>query len=139
MLQGAIIGLIVGLGMAIVFWWMASKKQASFDLPGVRSETFTVGLDPTAAIAKTVEAASAMGLSVALNDAPNNRVLLEEPTSIMNYGCYLRVAATSEGAGAAVTVDLVNKAPQWGPVVTKKHRLLAGKVKGALGVQAAAA
>jgi len=137
MLQGAIIGLIIGLGMAIVFWWMASKKKPSFDLPAARSETFSVGLAPAAAVAKVAEAASAMGLSVALSDTGANRVLLDEPTSIKNYGSYLRVSAASEGDGAAVTVDLVNKAPQWGPVVTKKHRLLTGKVKGALGVAAA--
>ncbi|MDH3236461.1 MAG: SAM-dependent methyltransferase, partial [Alphaproteobacteria bacterium] len=59
-----------------------------------------------------------------------------EPTSIMNYGSYLRVSAAIEGTGAAVTVDLVNKAPQWGPVVTKKHRALTEKVRGALGTAA---
>ena len=137
MLQGALIGLIVGLGLAVVFWWMASKKKPSFDLPAARSETFSVGLAPAAAVAKIVEAASAMGLSVALSDTATNRVLLDEPTSIMNYGSYLRVSAASDGDGTAVTVDLVNKAPQWGPVVTKKHRALTGKVKGALGVATA--
>lgn len=136
MLQGAIIGLIVGLGMAIVFWWMASKKKPSFDLPAARSETLSVELAPAAAIAKVVEAATAIGLSVALSDNAANRVLLEEPTSIMNYGSYLRVSAAIEGTGAVVTVDLVNKAPQWGPVVTKKHRALMEKVRGALGTAA---
>jgi hypothetical protein len=139
MLQGALIGLIIGLGMAIVFWWIASKKKPSFDLPAARSETFSVGLDPAAAIAKIAEAASAMGLSVALSDTGANRVLLDEPTSITNYGSYLRVSAAGDRDGAAVTVDLVNKAPQWGPVVTKKHRLLTEKVKGALGAGAAVA
>lgn len=134
MLQGAILGLIAALGMAVVFWYIASKKKASFDLPVSRTETFDVALAPAAAIAKVREAASAIGLSVALTDQQANRVLLDEPTSLKNYGSFLRVSAAGQGSGSAVTVDLMNKAPQWGPVVTKKHRALAAKVKGALGL-----
>lgn len=134
MLQGAIIGLIVGLGMAVVFYFIAKGKKASFDLPVARTETFSVGLAPEAAIAKVRDAASTIGLKVALADEPSNRVLLEEGLTISNYGSFLKVSAANEGGGAAVTVDLMNKAPQWGPVVTKKHLALAAKIKGVLGL-----
>jgi len=133
MLQGAIIGLIVGLGMAVVFYFIAKGKKASFDLPVVRTETFSVGFAPEAAIAKVAEAAAGMGLKVALTDGGADRVILEDGVSFNSYGSFLKVSAVGEGGGSAVTVDLMNKAPQWGPVVTKKHRLLTQKVKGALG------
>jgi hypothetical protein len=133
MLAGAVIGLIIGLAFAVGYFYLASKKQPSFDLPVARSETFSTGLAPAAAVAKVAEAAPAMGLSVALRDGAGDRVLLDEPVTMKSYGSFLRVSAAGEGAGAAVTVDLMNKVRQWGPVVTKKHRTLTEKVKAALG------
>lgn len=134
MLGGALLGLIVALGVVGVFWYMASKKQPSFDLPVARTDTFDVDLAPAAVIAKLTEAAPAMGLKVALADDKADRVILEDGMSINNYGSFLKITAAADGTGAAVTVDLMNKAPQWGPVVTKKHRTLTEKVKGALGL-----
>jgi len=133
MLAGALIGLIIGLIMAGVFWYIASQKKPSFDAPVSRSEAFTAGLAPAAAIAKVSEAAPAMGLKVALSDDKSDRLILEEGVSLSSYGFFVLISATGEADGSTITVGLMNKAPQWGPVVTKKHRRLVEKVKGALG------
>ncbi|HUT51220.1 MAG TPA: hypothetical protein VM325_17965 [Alphaproteobacteria bacterium] len=137
MLGGALIGLIIGLIMAGVFWYIASQKKPSFDAPVSRSDAFTVALAPSAAIAKVSEAAPAMGLKVALNDDNADRLILEERASFSSYGFFLAISATAEGNGSTITVGLMNKAPQWGPVVTRKHRALVEKIKGALGIAAA--
>jgi len=136
MLGGALIGLIVALVVIGVFWFIAKNKKPSFDLPVSRSESFEVGMAPAAAIARLREAEAAMGLAVALDDAGGDRLILEERASLNSYGNFLAVGAAGEGGGSTVTVGLMNKAPQWGPVVTRKHRKLADKVRGALGVAA---
>jgi len=137
MVGGAIIGLIVGLIVVGVFYYMASQKKPSFDLPVSRSEDFNANLDPAGAIGRVNEAAQTMGLSVALEDKANHRVILDEPTSLKGYGNFIAVSAAPDGKGSKITVALMNKAPQWGPVVTKRHRAFATQIKTALGVATA--
>jgi hypothetical protein len=134
MLGGALIGLIVGLIIVGVFWYIASQKKPSFDARVSRSAEFAVDMAPAAVIAKVGEAAPAMGLSVALTDDKSDRLILDQGVSLNNFGNFLAVTAVADGKGSMVTVGLMDKAPQWGPVVTKKHRQLVNKVKAALGV-----
>jgi hypothetical protein len=132
-LVGAILGLVIGLIFAGIFWYIASQKKPSFDAAVSRSATFNVDMPPAAAIARIKDAAPAMKLGVALSDDPANRVILDEAMSFWSYGAFVQVTAVGAGAGAAITVDLMNKAPQYGPVVTKRHRSLVERIKGALG------
>ena len=134
MLEGAILGLIVGLIFYVVMFVWAMQRQPSFDGPTSRSGAFLVEMEPVAVIARMKETAPAMNLAVALEDEANYRLMLSEGMSLFSFGNYVPLDVTAEAGGSKVTVGLKPKVPQWGPAVTSRHRAVLNKIKSALGV-----
>lgn len=133
MLGGALIGLIVGLIAIGIMLVISSRKQPSWDAATRRSEAFSVGMEPTAAIARLKEAAPAAGFAIVLEDDGNNRLILSDKISAFSFGFFIPVSAVADGAGSKVAVGLTPRAPQWGPVLKKKHGIFLDKIKAVLG------
>jgi len=136
MIGGALLGFVVSLIVIGIMLIISSKKKPSWDAAVKRNSTFSLDMEPAAAIARLKEAAPAAGLSVALEDDGNNRLILNETGSMLSFGNFVPVSASAAAGGSQVSVGLTTKVPQWGPVVGKKHEAILGKIKAALGAAA---
>jgi hypothetical protein len=130
--QGVWIGLIIGVGIVVVFFLIAANRKPDFNAKQQRTAAIESNLAPAAAIERLKERAGANGLKVALTDANGTRIILAEGMTLFSWGMYFPISARAEGAGSIVTVGLSPRAPQYGPVLTHKINKAADKVRAML-------
>lgn len=136
-LTGALIGAVIGGGFVIVMWIVASKAKPSFDVTIRRDGTFSVPQAPADALQAIQKGIASQGLKVEIVDKPGGRMVLSEGTTFMSFGHFVVVTVADDGSGgAAITVGLATKVPQYGPVVTRNHTKMVDKVKAAVGATA---
>jgi hypothetical protein len=120
-LTGALIGLVIGGGVVVVFFIIAMNRKPEYDAKTSRSGTLASPLPPADVIAALEAGAPERGLKVAAVDKAGNRMVLGQNITLFSWGMYLPVHVTPEGSGSTLTVGLYPRAPQYGPVLTHKH------------------
>ena len=130
MIEGAIIGGVIGVIMVVVFGIIAHFKKASFDVKVKRSGVIETAGAPDETIRRIQSSAPGAGLKVEEIDTAGHRILLSEGLSFGSFGHFFPISAEASAGGARVTVGMSTKIPQYGPVVSRNHRKIMDKVRG---------
>jgi len=130
---GALIGGVIGLIIVGIMFLVARSAKPSFDAKRSREGSFGVAMAPKEVTARLKDAAGSMGYEVALLDEANDRIILSEGFGLTSYGNFIPVTAVQSGGETTVTVGLTPKAPQYGPMVTRRHKSAMESVQSALG------
>ena len=138
MLQGAIIGAVVGLIYALVAYFKAKSAKGLEYLKAMpkRVMSFEAPLPPENVMAALAGGLPGANAKLEASDPATHRVLLAQPATFNNWGFFIPVSATASGAGSKVDVGIASRSFLWGPAVTKAHEAVVKEVKKALNVPA---
>lgn len=129
MLQGAIIGLVVGAVMVVVFFILAKNKKPEIDMKARKTTAVETPLAPADAFEKLRDNAGKHALTVPLADNAAHKLVLSDGMTLFSWGMFYPVSVEATGSGARVTVGVSPKTPQWGPVIPHKLEKAVGKVR----------
>lgn len=137
MMQGAIVGAIIGLGLMALGLLIAYGKRGSAkaaELGGRRIDIRTA-VAPDAAFARIKE----LGAPYRVDDADAQRrvlVLSSNPT-FTSWGWLYPVFVHADGTGARIELGIRSRFFQYGPLVGIAHRKCAAAIEAALGLPVA--
>ncbi|MCC6918439.1 MAG: hypothetical protein IT548_04510 [Alphaproteobacteria bacterium] len=137
MLQGAIIGGVIGLIYGLLFMWRAKQAKGDRYLTEMpkRVISFTAPQTPDAVLAAVANGVS--GLPATLEAKSASRVVLTDKATLSSFGFFYPIQATpAPGGGSTVEIGIASRGNQWGPLVTKAHNIFVDAAKKTLGVTA---
>jgi hypothetical protein len=139
MLQGAIIGAVVGLLYA-VFAFMKAKSAKGLEylkaMPK-RVASFHVAQSPEAVMAALAGGVPAAKAALTASDPATHRLLLAQTPSFNSWGFFFPVHLSASGSGTTVEVGTASRSFMWGPAVTKVHKAFVGQIQTQLGAPSA--
>lgn len=139
MLQGAIIGAVIGLLYA-VFAYLKAKSAKGLeylkDMPK-RVTSFQVDQSPEAVMAALAGGVPVANAKLEASDPATHRLLLAQPASFNAWGFFFPVHLTAAGGGTKVDVGIASRSFMWGAAVTRVHEVFVRQLKTQLGVPAA--
>ena len=139
MLQGALIGAVIGLAYALLILWRAKNAKGGKYLTEMTKRVvgFAAPQAPDAVIAALQGGAAGHPATLEAVDAAAHRLVLTDKASLSSFGFFYPIhVAAAPGGGSSVSVGIASRGNQWGPLVTKAHTIFADAVKKTLGVAA---
>ncbi|BCW87811.1 hypothetical protein sos41_09420 [Alphaproteobacteria bacterium SO-S41] len=138
MLQGAIIGAVIGLLYAIFAYTKAKSAKGLEYLKAMpkRVASFEVAKSPDEVMAALAGGVPVAKADLAASDPATHRLLLAQPATFNNWGFFFPVYLTAAGNGTKVEVGAVSRSYMWGAAVTKIHQVFVGQLKTQLGAAA---
>lgn len=119
-MQGALIGLLVGVVMIGIFLAIALSRKPEVGMAARRTDTLDTPLAPADAVERIRTQAVGHGLKIAAEDPDGRRLVLSDGMTLFSFGMFYPVAVEDAGGGARITVGVAPRAPQWGPVIPHK-------------------
>lgn len=135
MLQGAIIGGIVGLLYGIFAYLKAKSAKGLEYLKAMpkRVTSFDVAKSPEEVMAALSGGVPAAKADLTASDPATHRLLLAQPATFNSWGFFFPVYLTAADGGTKVEVGTVSRSYMWGAAVTKVHDVFVGQLKTQLG------
>ena len=122
--------IMLGLGISI------AQMRSGSSVLGQRtrrSQSFTTALHPEEAVMTIIHFAQQDGYKIPAVDLDNNELVLEEPTSVMNWGFFFPVIVTRQSdKSTLVEIGIKSKFYQYGPIVSRSHERCINGIKSAL-------
>jgi hypothetical protein len=134
-LKSAFITTLVGTSIGYI---VAATRKASWALKvrPQRMELLSTTVAPGKSLASIVIFAQASGYKISNLDETENRVVLEEPTSLWSYGFFFPIFISIQSDGStAISIGIRSKFIQYGPIVGRSHRKCVNGIKAALAEQ----
>jgi hypothetical protein len=134
-LKSAFIATLVGTSIGYI---VAATRKASWALKvrPQRMELLSTTVAPGKSLASIVIFAQASGYKISNLDETENRVVLEEPTSLWSYGFFFPIFISIQSDGStAISIGIRSKFIQYGPIVGRSHRKCVNGIKAALAEQ----
>ncbi|HRK70319.1 MAG TPA: hypothetical protein PLA85_01945 [Micropepsaceae bacterium] len=132
MLEGAIIGAVVGLTLAIIGYFIAAAKKGAEWLAKMpdRVSTFTVRGAPDA-VYRAILAAKGDGKAEvdSTDDVMKRMVLTHKPSMWAGWGFFMPIHISAQGGSTEVKVGFTSRFIQKGPLVTRAHNAFTDAVK----------
>jgi hypothetical protein len=135
MLEGAIIGAIIGLLYATFAFFRAKAATGLEYLKALpkRVVAFDSAKSPAEVMAALAGGLPEAKAAATATDPATNTVLLAQTPSFNNWGFFFPVRATAKPGGSQVEVGAASRSFMWGAAVTKVHNVAVGQVKTLLG------
>jgi hypothetical protein len=137
MLEGAIIGGVIGLIYAAILMWRAKGAKGDRYLKEMpkRVISFNAPQSPAAVTAAVAGGVQGLPATLEVQDKAANRVVLTDKATLTSFGFFYPIQATAApGGGSTVEVGIASRGNQWGPLVTKAHNIFVAATKKTLGV-----
>lgn len=132
MLEGAIIGAIVGLTLAIIGYFIAAAKKGGEWLAKMpdRVSTITVRSAPDA-VYRAILAAKGDGKAEvdSTDEVMKRMVLTHKPSMWAGWGFFMPIHISASGSGSEVKIGFTSRFIQKGPLVTRAHNAFTEAVK----------
>lgn len=139
MLQGAIIGAVIGLIYALILLRNAKKAKGDKYLKAMpkRVISFSAPQAPAAVIDALRGGVQGQPATLEIEDKSANRLVLTDKATLSSFGFFYPVQATAApDGGSTVEIGIASRGNQWGPLVTKAHNIFVDAAKKTLGIAA---
>ena len=132
MLQGALIGVVVGLTLAIIGFFIAARRKGTEWLSKMptRVSTLTVRAAPDA-VYRAILAGKGDGKAEvdSTDEVMKRMVLTHKPSAWTGWGFFMPIHISAQGGGSEIKIGFTSRFLQKGPLVTRAHNAFTEAVK----------